>query len=129
MYECKTVHAYWDGLPTSIIAYFTVNGGDTDNSSYGIENLFTQASVEKKPTALSGKVDVWQYDKCNPVCGKDAAGKWQAPQEVARGGTRAKNANSLNFDRLACTSNDGKNGPTVSNPTNSNTKGEVPPGN
>lgn len=131
MYECKTIHAYWAGDSNkTIAAFFTVGGGEMmDNSSAAIENIFTMASVEKKPRVdATDKMDTWLYDSCSPLCGKDAGGKWQAPQEVGRAGKRIGDILSSDGARKACTPNGGQNGPTITNPTNANTEGYTPPG-
>lgn len=128
-YECKTVHAQWDGKQSGVIvAYFTANGKADTNSSNGLhKNIFTPSSVEKLPLVESGVLDAWAFDACVPQCGK-MNGKWQARQEVARAGMKVGDAISSNQARWACTANGGMNGPTITDPTNDNTDDNKPPG-
>ncbi len=125
-WECKTVHAWWAGTKGNIQACFNVGGGEMDTTSEGHVDIFTGASTEKKDRVPNGKMDVWNYNACTPMCGKDANGKWQALQEVGRAGKRGTSVENVN--RTACTSNDGKDGPKSSVSGNNNVDGNSPPG-
>jgi hypothetical protein len=124
-YECRTVHAYWDGSKDYVLVFHVK--GENGNADHGVEDIFTTNSVEKKPRTklVLGNVDRFMYAACTPFCGTDANGKWQAYQEVLAS-EKGKKLDDL--PRWPCTSNNGQPGPTNANPVNANTGGNIPPG-
>jgi hypothetical protein len=124
-FECKTIHAHWDGIGNTVMAIF--NAGLTTNSDNAQQSLFTANSVEKNPLANSGNYDLWYFPACSPMCGKDAGGSWQAKQEVARAGVGTKSKVVLEVQRQACTATGGTPGPQDTNQNNDNTGGNSPP--
>jgi hypothetical protein len=126
-FECRTVHAYWTGN-AGYIWVVHVKDGDS-NADNGTVDIFTTNSVEKKPIDTTGTetVDHWNYSGCTPLCGKDANGKWQAVQEVAKGGEKIPNS-KVNLKRTPCKANGGQEGPTINPPVNANKDGNTPPG-
>lgn len=129
MYECRTIHAYWAGVNSTLVQAYMV-AGTTNDTNNGVQNLFTDTSVEKSPLAAKdGSWDMYTYPSCSPHCGKDGNGKWQAPQSVSVAGDRSASSVLDNRDRKPCTQNGGSVGPTVPNPTNANTGSYYPPGN
>lgn len=126
-YECKSVHALWTAGSMTVSAYFVPGSNATINSNTGVVDLFTPSTVEKKPRGDSGMFENWNFPSCNPMCGKDANGKWQAQQEVAEGGNGTKG--TINpIQRQPCTQNGGQIGPVAASQSNDNTKGDNPPG-
>jgi hypothetical protein len=131
-YECKNVYSRWSGNNGSLIVAHKVPN-TTNNAVVGNVDIFTTYSDKKKPQNLGGNnVQVLEFPTCNPMCGWDAAGKWQSPQEVTPTGQgQAFNPNLVILDML-CTDNNNQEGPKVNPPTNNNTgsgtHGEKPPG-
>ena len=88
--------------------------------------IFTPFSYETKDLSANGRVDIWAYDACVPLCGKDANLKWQATQEVTRKGKRGKEAIFEDSPRFVCEYVDVLQTP-IENPVNNNTAGNSPP--
>lgn len=122
-WQCRTIHAHWN-TTNGVRAQFLINnGGNTDDFFF---DIFTQNSTDKKPEVPTGnQIDEKEYDTCIPTCGKDAAGVWQATQEVSiPQGAMVLITKRINQNR--CTPANGP-GPKVEPPKNSNDKNLEPP--
>lgn len=131
MFDCKTVNYFWDGSVNGASAYF--RDQVFTPTSQGMMNLFTPSSYEKLNDEFqlnTGKDFVldFYYDKCEPWCGKDTNGVWQAIQEVYIPSTAKKdNFFAHKQFRASCVSNGTTLGPT-STPSNANKNKNSPPG-
>lgn len=124
-YECKTIHAWWTGAKTYVVA--ALNEGETANENDAIVDIWTGSSTEKRPqTPITNPKVVLHYmtfPTCTPMCKQPLDGKWQAWMEVTEGGTGSFQSNP---NKAACTSGGGN----PSNPQSNNNKdGNAPPGN
>lgn len=126
-YECRTVHAAWDGNPTAVFAHFTAGSKGTINDSFGITNIFTDTSVEKKPQVNDGTnaIDAYSFASCTPHCGKDANGVWLATQSVTELGAGQAVGGAQNVQKMICTTGQAT---AIFNPVNGNTNKNSPPG-
>jgi hypothetical protein len=127
MYKCKNISAYWAGSP--IIAMAVWNNTNSARDWDGVENIFTPQSHQKGPRFQSVLAVIHKaHNFCTPWCGLDANGKWQAVQEVYIPETDPGTDNFFAAVRFPCRDLDpGEQAPTVTNPTNANTEGKVPP--
>lgn len=122
-WECKTVHAVWYANRPTVQVRRKV--GLTDNHNSARPDIFATTSTEKLPTAAGGNMDLWSFAACNPTCGKDVAGNWQADQEVAPAGVGTIYEDNP-WPRSVCTAAEGGNGVLATSQSNSNTS--KPPG-
>lgn len=127
-WQCKTVQAIWFANANVATAFFVSGTNGATSSSDGWQSIFSQTSVEQLPLqAQNGLYDAYDYPSCNPMCGKDQNGNWQAPQEVSPTGQQGQ-ASAINLPRKPCTATQGgAAGPQINPPNNTNTG--TPPGN
>jgi len=126
MYECKTVYAIWNGNQSTSVTAYKVVGQPATNWNQAWANIYTTSSTEKLPQSNNGSIDAYYYHSCNPQCGKDGNGHWQAVQEVAPAGAKGDIIAS-DFTRSVCTHNPGL-AVIISDLSNSNTTEQTPPG-
>lgn len=127
-YECKNVHAWWEGSKDFVIATHVKKDGA--NSDEAMQDIWTDTSIQKNLPGVAVpflEIEYYKYPACTPICGKDAAGRWVAVQQVIRGG--AKGAKIGGSFRSECQSNGGQEGPKLDATVNVNLKGNTPPGN
>lgn len=130
-YQCKVLQCYWAGGANTVIEIRTLGGGAVSDSAF--VNIFASFSIGNLPSAPNGGYDDYTYNSCTPLCGKDAAGVWQATQVVTPLGPKV--LLSANNNRFRCSvlregqlDGDKNTDPTNDNPNHNNPPGRGPDG-
>jgi hypothetical protein len=124
-WQCIEIKSWWTPAGGVVLA---VDATTLMPTKDGFTNTFAVGpSMLDAPTAPVLPMIKWRtYPFCNPTCGKDPAGVWQARQEVTPAGMLI-NTSAAKFQNACTAINNNKlPGPTLE-PTNDNPNSEVPP--